>query len=560
MRGEIIITSLTRRSFLKAFGISAFGVAAALVCGCTGDNGGPASTEGDRTGSDGGVSTGISGVSNHVDAAVSTTEVDNMGGDLIRGCAQNIGTFFAPFKQGNQNEYGWPALESLGICRQATGEWEQLLATGWERDDDKHTLTIKINKNAYFSNGYPLTAEDVVFTHRSRLEYGTGSAIGNPIAIETPDDETVIFTWADFSLKYELWVLPQFIYSQKVFEENGEDWMLNNIIGTGPYVVDTYTPDVLLKFVRNENYWRPEMMPPCDTMTWLYMPEVTTQIAAFLNGEIDCIIASSAEVVDQLLAAGYQAGSGKDDFNGQFHAVPLTITPEDPLANVNVRRAIFEHGIDWDELAMTVGGSVGYHTDCIGLTSMAYYRPEIERSRFDPELARKELANAGYPDGFSTVIYCGDNNTAGATVLQEKLKLIGVIADVQQVEATKMQSDYIGARATQTGICISGFAYPAANQTDRFIKHTNPTATYGPAHVWSDEIRALWDAVRTAHSQEEENEALYRYVECYVHKECAVWPMYNTRSATFFQEWCHYSDKARLSYGTDPFEVWVEAH
>ena len=179
-----------------------------------------------------------------------------LGGDLVLPFTSTMGEFFNPYKQGNLIEYGWPCYEPLAQLK-PDGQWHPCLAESWEVDGEGHTITVKLRQGVTFHNGDTLDADDLVFTLQSRLDYGTASAIGNPSAVEKVDDYTVRVRWDAFSLDYELWILKEYVYSKSAVEDNGLDWILNNMVGTGPYVMSEFIPDVHLRFTRSDSYWRP---------------------------------------------------------------------------------------------------------------------------------------------------------------------------------------------------------------------------------------------------------------------------------------------------------------
>lgn len=477
------------------------------------------------------------------------------GGDMIFGTSDVMGEFFTPYKQGSLVAYGWPAYQTLAMER-SDHRWDPCLAESWERDDDNFTLTVHLTKDAVFSDGSPFTAEDVVFSLASRAEYGTDSTIGSPVSIEATDDYTVVVTWDTFSLSYERWILGQFMFSKKAFDENGLDWMLNNMMGTGPYVLSEFIPDVSMTFTRNENYWGEA--PSSDSIKFLYITDPTTLLASFMGGEIDRILASDPQVVDQLTAAGYQTIADTGSAEAQYLAIPLSVDENDPFYKQEVRQAVFEYGVDWNNMALGLGGSVGYHTDAVGMKTMTYYTESLEKSSYDLEKAKQMLADAGYPDGFKTMIYTSAPFTAQATVLQSELLKLGIEAECEFVDYSLVQSDYISAKAAQNGICITCLFFPVTPQTDRFVKHINPTATYGASSTcWTDTIQELWTAVPSARSQEDEDKAMNVYVDNYVHEMAQIWPMYNTRTIIFVQEWAHFTEDAMVGSSLDPAEIWT---
>ena len=109
-----------------------------------------------------------------------------------------------------------------------------------------------------------------------------------------------------------------------------------------------------------------------------------------------------------------------------------------------------------------------------------------------------------------------------------------------------------------SGIMFGNFTSSAYPQMDRFIKHMSPDATFGAAAECSDERRNAWNNAFAAVTAEEEDKWLYEYVDCYVHKEAAIWPTYNTKIINFYQSWYHQSPfSLTVSSGVDPHEIWV---
>ena len=476
------------------------------------------------------------------------------GGTVYYAVGDNLGEFFTPYKQGGLSGMGWPCYQPLA-WNTDSGDWMPCLAESWERNNEEYSLTLHLVQNACFSDGTPFTADDVVFSLASRKEYNNDSAIGAPVSVEKIDDYTVKVTWDKFSLSYEQWILTQFMFSKKAFDENGLDWMLNNMMGTGPYKLTEFIPDVSLTYERNENYWGSPASP--DRIKVMYIADPMTMLASFLGGEIDRFLSGDPVVVDQLLAAGFEPVKLNSTAEAQFLAIPLSVEESDPLYKTEVRQAIFEHGVDWQTMALGLGGSVGYHTDAIGLTGMSYYDPSIEKSSYDLEKAKQMLADAGYADGFKTTIYTSAPFADAATVLQSELKKLNIETSVEFVDYSLVQSDYISAKATRTGICITCLFIPSTPQNDRFVKHINPFGTYGPSSTWQDEIYPLWSAVTSATTQEEEDAALLAYVNSYVHNGSNIWPMYNTATLMFNQDWFKVTENAQANGTTNPMEIWT---
>ena len=480
------------------------------------------------------------------------------GGIVNLSIGRNPGEFFTPYKAGVVNSYGWVTLEPLA-WKKTDGNYYPVLAESWEMNNEEHTLTVKLRDGITFSNGDPFDAEDVVFTHTIRNEYGTQTVIGSPEKIEALDKLTVKFTWPNFGLNYEQMVLPQYIYSKETYDEMGLDWMLNHMIGTGPYVLDEYIPDVGLTFSRNENYWG-EKTPGPDGFKWSVIPDATASMAAFLNGELDALPqVQDANIMSQLEKSGYEGYVDPTAMTFCCQVQIITKDPADPLSNADVRAAIY-NGIDWDDLALTVVGPAAYHTDLIGSTSMTYYKEEIEKSSFDLEGAKKALADLGYANGFDTVIYGASSDAPAMTYMQAALKALGINAEVVTVDASLRGSDYVTGKAIDSGFVFSGYGFVSSNTMDRFNKFISPDGTWSGGVTFSQDLIDLWEKVKSAKTIEEQNELLYQYCDMYVNQYHYMFPAYNSSSRGYRQDWYHQSDLANGGNGNDPFEIWVDEH
>ncbi len=487
-----------------------------------------------------------------------TTPGAKQGGKLVSSIGNNPTEFFDPYKQGNLNTYGWAVYEPLAYD-QAKNVYEPCLAESWELDKDTNTMILHIRHGVTFSNGDTLDADDVVFSLTCRKEYGTYGLIGSPSVVEKVDDYTVKIVWDEFSLNFETWILPQYIYSKETFEEKGLDWMLNNMVGTGPYVMDEYIPDVRLSFVRNDSYWREEKPAP-DSIEWVVISDTTANLAAFLGGEIDYVDHISDPVqIAQLKEAGYEPVQPPVGAGIQEIAMPISNNPDDPLANKDVRVALFKYGVNWEDMGKTINGPDATHTNAIGYTMLPYYDESLEKSSYDVEKAKQMLADAGYENGFETTIYCTDRGAANATYLQDAFSKLNITCNVEVADYTQINGEYIAGKAATSGIVLSGWMFWSSNQIDILSKFLSPDGVVNGITAFTDEQKEIWNKVVTATSLEEQNQYLYQFVDSYVNDTAMIWPSFNVTQYMFYQPWCHYEDAAYCAMaGRNPMHIWVD--
>ncbi len=542
------------RHFLKhcVLGITIFALVLAFAgCGQKGSVSTPSGTHTDSK---------ISGTgsANYVEGAERTK-----GGEVVNVVTAFNG-FFAPKSQTTAMDVCWPALETLGY-QTADGVWKPKLAESWEIDSDKFTVTLHIRKGVKFHNGDTFDAKDVEWTLSVRNTYGTASNIGSPVSIKATDDYTVVVTYKSFSLDYLNWLLPQFMYSKDTFDEKGENWVINNIVGTGPYKMKEYIPDDHLTYVRADSYWG-DKTAYVDTFTWRVIPDTTAQVAAFMNGEISRLSAPNATALKLLESKGYKGVEAGALAGMQFYIMPITLDTTSPLSKKEVRQAIYTYGIDWDAMASSLGGGTYYHTDAYGVTGNPYYTKDLEFTNGpDYAKAKKLLADAGYPNGFSTKLYYGTGgqfvgSDAIATYAQAELAKIGVTVECVPLDPTVLQNDYMKGKVAKSGMLIGG-TYFTPLQTQRLNQMHSPNGTMSGVMTYSDKLLELFNKIGAAKTQEDQNKALRDFVVQYVQVDSNYWPVYNSRTVEFYQKWTHYSGNARIgNAGFDPFEIWVDKH
>lgn len=543
-----------RRHFLKAIAlVLALVFSASIMIGCGQSSTGTSSS----SGSSGSSSSGNASSSSSSGTTSTAAADPNKGGRIVMYDGSPT-EFFTPYKQGTMTSYGWCAYEPLAWDKK-DNFFDPCLAKSWSIDVENKSMSITLNEGIRFSDGTPLTADDVVWTLSVRKDYGTDGLIGSPVSIEKVDDLNLVITWAEFSLNYEMWILPQYIYSKAAFEQNGLDWMLTNMMGSGPYILKEYIPDVHLLFTRNENYWR-DQTPDPDEFEWIIITDATAALVAFLNGEIATIRTMDPLQEQQILAAGYEPYSPPNAQSSQSIALPITIDPNDPLANDTVRRAIYT-GIDWDDLAKTTSGPTAFHTDAIGRPEMTYYKDSLNKTKYDPEAAKAAIAKE-YPDGFDTTIYCMNmgNNPDMAAYMQDALKALNVRAEVVPIDYSLLNSEYLTGIATKSGIVLTGYFFYVTNQPDRFLKFMSPVGAFKGATNFPQELVDLWNEVPKATTYDAQDEALYNFVDAYVNKYALVWPLFNTTPmANYFNEGCRFEE---LSYcnsaGFDPMYMFAD--
>ncbi len=417
----------------KSVKLIALVMAVALVlCACGGPaSSTPASTPADSTPA---ASTPASTPENN-QATTPTNAGDPVyGGDLsVLGFQFN--TFFLPHSTTTSDRFNaLPAIEALGRRNPETGETEGWLAESFTTDADALTCTIKLREGIKFHDDTDFNADAVIWNFDQMVEFGKEAELGNPESFEKIDDTTIVVHYKDFANTWADVLGEVYIYSPKAYEDNGEDWAAIHAVGTGPFVFKELVQDSQITYEKNENYWR-EGEPYLDSVTVKFISDSTTQTAAFMNGELDVYRNPNSTAIPQLRDKYTNAALDAADLAGITYMMFCSGDEASPFYDVRVRQAVM-HAVDWDDMADGIYDGLGGSTPLMAVPGSWAYDESVEQYEYDLDKAKELLADAGYPDGFETVISFNNENAANepcATILQAYLSQIGIKAEVNSM-------------------------------------------------------------------------------------------------------------------------------
>jgi peptide/nickel transport system substrate-binding protein len=379
------------------------------------------------------------------------------------------------------------------------------LAERWEELDDT-TYVFHLRQGVTWHNkppvnGRELVAEDVKFTFdRFLTEKGSTNRylLDAVDRIEVVDRYTVTFrlkepyVWFISVLAYptSMWII-----APEVVQQYGDLKRVETAIGTGPFILERYEPNVKTVFTRNPAYYR-DGQPYVDGVEWLVINDESTGLAMYRTGQLDCGPGINWAVRQQDLEALKKSHPHLryQDFLSQSAGALSMRTDLPPFNDVRVRRAI-SHAIDrgglneavWLRGAPTAAVSRGLVEWSLPIEQLAegatYYR-------YDPQEARRLLAEAGYPKGFKTQLTVtsglGRDLIDDAQLVQRYLKDVGIEAELKIQEhgaytATTVQGKFEGLVRGPIGTAWEpdGRLYRAyAADSSRNIGHVNdPTLT-----------------------------------------------------------------------------------
>jgi len=205
-------------------------------------------------------------------------------------------------------------LESLLTRDPETLEWQGLLAESWQVSDDGLRFTFKLRPNITFSDGTPLTAEDVAFTYRfimdPRIKAPRERAYYEKMASVTADGpRSVEFVFKEpyfdsLTLAGGMSIMAKHFYEPYLQEPGRFNQSKGLLLGSGPYrLVDpkNWTPDKgVIELERNPRYWG-LVQPSFNRIIWKIIENETARLTSYRNGEIDTYSAQPREYKKRLL-------------------------------------------------------------------------------------------------------------------------------------------------------------------------------------------------------------------------------------------------------------------
>ncbi len=373
------------------------------------------------------------------------------------------------------------------------------LAEKWEWKENPLTLVIHLRKGLMFPDkpgvmkARELTAEDVVFSY-NRLDKSPKKIptyFDHVAKVEARDKSTVVFTFKEFNAEWDYrfgWGYYSAIMPKEMGAVDAKNW--KNINGTGPFQLTEYVQGNSQMYTKNAGYWDTEKLggtaykiPFVDRVVYRIIKDEATQLAAIRTGKLDILEAIRWTAVDNLRKSAPQLKWSKWlSMNGQFLSMRVDTKP---FTDVRVRRAL-NMAVNKQEIVSAYYGgnaelfSYPMHPDYTG-----YYEPlekmpasVKELFTYDPVKAKKLLAEAGSPNGFTFKCQVNANSPDHMDLLPlvaGYLEKVGVKIEIQPME----YGAFLSAMTTKT----VAPGYFMSNG------HTNPTTSlrksFGTAQTWN---------------------------------------------------------------------------
>ncbi|WP_298292200.1 ABC transporter substrate-binding protein [uncultured Litoreibacter sp.] len=306
------------------------------------------------------------------------------------------------------------------------------LAESWVISDDGLEYTFKLHEGVKFHDGSDLDAGDVVFSlDRARAEDSTNAQkalFANIAGVDAVDATTVKVTLAN----------PQgnFLFNMAwgdavIVAPESIDTIKSNPVGTGAFKFGDWKQGDSISLEKNADYWgEPAKL---DNATFKFISDPTAAFAAMMAEDIDAFYVYPApeNLVQFEADPRFTVLAG----NTEGETIMAMNNKLPPFDNKLVRQAV-SHAID--RSAIIDGAMFGYGTP-IG-THFAPHNPAYldltGNSEYDPEKAKALLAEAGFPDGFSTTLKLPPPSYArrGGEIIAAQLREVGIETEISNLE------------------------------------------------------------------------------------------------------------------------------
>ena len=310
------------------------------------------------------------------------------------------------------------------------------LATSWDISADGLTYTFHLREGAKFSDGTPVTAEDVKFSlDRVRGEESNWSSQFVAIdSVTASDPSTVAVTLKDPSAVFlaRLALFSASIVPEQAVTSQGKAFG-DSPIGSGPFAVSSWQRGVKLVLEKNPNYWETGK-PYLDSATFSLAPEANSRSLQLQSGEVDIARPIAFNALEQLAADPALVVQTNPQLRSDLILMNTTKPPFDkPL----VRQAM-NYAIDREAIVKAVFFGNATTSNTYLPQMPGWWDESVPQYTYDVAKAKQLLADAGLPDGFSTEMLLVSSDPSSQPVgliIKQNLAEVGVEVKLVTLES-----------------------------------------------------------------------------------------------------------------------------
>ena len=434
--------------------------------------------------------------------------------------------------------------------------FKPLLAQSWDWSPDHKVLTFHLRDGVVWSDGVPVTAEDVRWSWQAQRDPAV--AWDNAEAkrwiddVEIVDPRTVRFHFQRVYAKQFLdanegLILPKHAWEKLPFSQwrQSGDWFRQHLVVDGPFTVASWEPQQQVVMQRNERYFEPGL-PRLDRVVMRQVPDAATAFTQLLNGELDFL--------PQIAIADVPRAKASPRLQVVSYWTNLWVAVAWNNENVlfrdpEVRRAL-TLAIDRPAIVQTLWGPYGKVADSPVPSTVWVHDKSLQPWPYDRDEARRILAAKGWRDSdgdgvidkdgrpfaFELITNAGNRSRADASVMiQAQLHQVGIRVTPRQVEFNTLITQV---QAGKYDACVAGYSLDTSLDLSGSFHSRSIAEGNNAMRYRNPEVDRLID---TAAAQPEmQSEAPYiRQIQQILHREQPVTFLWESQRPTAINKRVH---------------------
>lgn len=410
------------------------------------------------------------------------------------------------------------------------------LAKSWEWSDDRLAITFHLRDDVVWSDGVPVTAEDVRWTWKAQthpdVAWEAAYFKRSIRDVEVIDEHTVRYHFtqvdpAQLLHANEGVILPKHVWGRLPFSEwrQAGRWFRDHLVTNGPFLLDSWRPGEELVLVKNPTYYEPGL-PRVDRVVVRIVPDQATLMARLLAGDVDFVTGLSPEDAARVRASKHLQLN--DYWNVSY--IFVAWNNRNPLfAEPRVRRAL-TLAMDRQTMVEALWGNYAKVGTSPIVSTVWAHNDALEPWPFDPGQARTLLAETGWRDRdgdglldrggepfrFELLVHSGNRQRQDAAIMmQQQLGALGIDVELRTMDFSTFVS-YV--TEGNYDACVAGFTM-GTDLDLRYLLHSDQIdAGLNYAHYSNPEVDRLIEQANRQPTAVEMKPYLDR-IQAIVHEE-----------------------------------------
>jgi peptide/nickel transport system substrate-binding protein len=484
-------------------------------------------------------------------SAAATTKAPKSGGTFKfadpRGPSTTLGWFAEAGAQGGM--WTSPTLETL-MEVDMNNVFSPTLATDWKVADDLSSITLTIRKGVKFHDGSDFNAAVAKWNIDQMIAAKTSVNFSFMTAVDAPDDSTLKISLSKYNNTILNTLASVYMVSKNAFDTKGKEWMRWNPVGTGAFKFVSFQRDVSIKMVKNPNYWRPGM-PYLDAIEMFWVPDATTMVTAYLAGDYDSIGGDLLNTfVDQMKNSNFIRG-----YSGAYTLAPDGANSDSPWSKLMVRQALV-YAVDSAAIAKARGFGFWTPVNQFVNPDTTSYNKTLPDRNYNVAKARQLLADAGYPNGFSTKLLADTSSSDkdAVTAIQAYMNAVGIKTELNIIDFASYGNFRTKGWNNAVLAGMGGF-FSNANQITDF--YWAKSANYFPSSYKTDDLQALH---QTSLNNKSFDPALFQKVSQWQYDNVEMLPLWASARLEAARPYVQNTGFYQLTTwaGWRPYQTWLD--